>query len=144
MSEPTVTLRAYEIVCAERDALRVDLDTLLAARKADTPRIIRRIGPLPPQIVAEVRRRSYGKCVACGKQGRDPHHVLPQQRWPELRLVADLIVWVCRRCHDNHEAASHRIPYEALPPCVFDQAMRIADPRINAYIHNTYPRAVAA
>lgn len=143
---PMVSLRAYQIVCSQRDALITERDTLLATKAAPARRLGRTLGrePLPAFVIDPVRARSRGRCVACGKPGRDPHHILPQQKWPEHRLEPDLIVLVCRGCHDDHERASHRIPFEALPDCALEQATRLADPRILAYIHQTYPRAVAA
>lgn len=137
---PMVSLRAYEIVVEEREALRRERDVLVeAARLARPERKTRALGqdPLPAYVRDPVRARSRGLCVCCGRPGRDPHHLLPVNRFPEFRLEPDLIVWVCRRCHDGHECGLHRLPFECLPQCALD---KLSDQRVTDYVLKTYPK----
>jgi 5-methylcytosine-specific restriction endonuclease McrA len=41
---------------------------------------------------------------------QDAHHVLYTQRFPELADDPDNVVALCRQCHADHHAASHRLP----------------------------------
>lgn len=58
----------------------------------------------------EVIRRDGGACVVCGhrKQGRKDvaaHHILSRARHPELALLVNNGVTLCRPCHDDE----HRV-----------------------------------
>jgi cytochrome c553 len=103
---------------------------------------------IPPETRAEVKARSGGKCVVCLYRGkRHPskaaalHHCFPKQenRWPELALVGDGMVGVCKRCHDDHEYAPDgpRIPLLALPECVFRLAADVSQAAVD-YLLRTY------
>lgn len=77
---------------------------------------------LPPALRAAVMARSRGRCVVCVHLGVDRprraahvHHLLEQRNFPEYRLVEENCVGVCEPCHDEHERAHRRIPWEALP-----------------------------
>jgi hypothetical protein len=45
----------------------------------------------------------------------DPHHVLPQEKWPEYAENPFNLVMVCRRHHATHENAHRRIRQDELP-----------------------------
>jgi hypothetical protein len=65
--------------------------------------------------------------------------VLPKQlgRFPELAEEPAMIVAVCRRCHNDHEARSRPLPRGALPPVTIDFAR--ADARYWYWLTRLYP-----
>lgn len=53
--------------------------------------------------------RDRGVCVGCGLKARFWHHVLSQQKWPELADEPLNVVAVCRRCHERHHTGVLRL-----------------------------------
>lgn len=66
------------------------------------------------------------------------HHVLPVNLFPEWELTRNNLVGVCPGCHDEHERAHRRIPFEALPLEVRLFAQN-AGGQEALYISRTYP-----
>ena len=80
--------------------------------------------------------RSGGYCAApkCGKQAVDNHHIFYTQAFPELADEPDNVIALCRRCHADHHAASHR-----LPRSVCKVAERLAStPRMEDWLDRRY------
>ncbi len=68
--------------------------------------------PTDPLIVAELVKRSQGRCEAaivfgCTGRGTDPHHKLMRSHGGKDSL--DNMIWTCRLCHDW----IHRNPAES-------------------------------
>lgn len=95
--------------------------------------------PLPAHVTTTVRERSHGRCVVCGERGHHCHHILPQSKWPDWRLMSDLIVLVCRTCHANHHAATRRIPLRCLPDSTYGRVYELAGPAACDYLARAYP-----
>lgn len=90
-------------------------------RAADAP-----VGPLTPgEWRVAVLVADNGHCVGCGAgpftadQDRwvwQAHHPLPKRMLPpELKYDPRNGVVLCRRCHEQHEAAFKRVPGDRLP-----------------------------
>lgn len=89
------------------------------------------------------------QCIVCGRRAVQGHHVVPRQailtarhlsRDERLELAYDARngVPVCYRCHERHETATERIPFDRLPVSVVEWAVehgfrqRVFDRRIYA------------
>lgn len=123
---------------------------------------------VPAGVRNKVRTRSGGWCVAClarngifatngnlPREYRVPtrimgargdirpiahlHHVLPVEKWPEWVTERFNLVGVCAACHDEHERAHRRIPFEALPTEVRLFVQNTGCPEA-MYLHKTYPK----
>lgn len=86
-------------------------------------------------------------CIVCGARAAQGHHVVPRQailtarhisteERRELAYDARNGVPVCVRCHERHETATVRIPFDRLPTSVVEWAVehgfrqRVYDRRI--------------
>jgi hypothetical protein len=90
----------------------------------------------------------YGRrCIVCGARAVQGHHVVPRQailtarhlsedERRQLAYDARQGVPVCARCHERHETAAERIPFDRLPGTVVEWAVehgfrqRVFDRRI--------------
>jgi 5-methylcytosine-specific restriction endonuclease McrA len=64
---------------------------------------------VPAPVRQQVKARTGGRCAACMAQPvHQLHHVLPQQRFPELALEPLNMVGLCVDCHAAHEYAPGR------------------------------------
>ncbi len=48
-----------------------------------------------------VRKKNCGRCIYCGAKSEEAHHVIAKSKLPELALLIENGVPVCRSCHDN-------------------------------------------
>lgn len=100
-----------------------------------------------PQYIRDaVRKRSHGRCVVClydGVHGPERiahlHHVLDVQQFPALEVVADNLIGLCVRHHEQHTKAFRRVPYGALPECAITLAQTTGG-RAVLHVERYYPR----
>jgi 5-methylcytosine-specific restriction endonuclease McrA len=100
----------------------------------------------PAHVRDAVRKRSHGRCVVC-LHDREPrperiahlHHVLEVQNWPELEIVADNLIGLCVRHHEQHTKAFRRVPMAALPDCAVTLAHTMGG-RAVLELERFYPR----
>src|SRR4051794_16979740 len=66
----------------------------------------------PASVRDAVRKRSHGRCVVCLFDGEPRpariahlHHVLDVQQFPALEVVADNLIGLCVRHHEQHTKA---------------------------------------
>ena len=91
------------------------------------------------QVSQKTRRiawhRTGGFCACgCGRLAEDPHHIFYRQHHPELIDVADNIVPLARICHENHHAASKRLPRKV---CRHAEHLAVTFPMM-AFLDRTY------
>jgi 5-methylcytosine-specific restriction endonuclease McrA len=86
-----------------------------------------------------VRRLAFaatgGRCIRCGEQATQLHHVLPRRLYPDLEREGMNLVPCCHGCHDEHERAHRRFTQRELGPHLWDWAVG----RDRAYMQRTYP-----
>lgn len=124
---------------------------------------------IPPAVRALVRERSRGVCVMCLHRVGAPadgltaggaaaarlrgarsvahlHHLLEERNFPRWVVAPDNLVGVCEECHDEHERAHRRIPWEALPAGVqlFLRTVASTDGAAYRAVRTNYPGAAGA
>lgn len=130
---------------------------LRRGRRRERPRV-------SPEARAEALEASGGACVAClhlaglpaahaagrqavrsgqARRADHAHHLLERRNFPQWTDEPLNMVGLCEGCHDLHERAARRVPWEALPARCQDFLAREArlDGAAERAVRTNYPPA---
>lgn len=121
---------------------------------------VKRKATIPQAVRAAVVDRSGGWCVRClwrydvapadvrqarGRVGRIAHlhHLLEERNFPAWAQEVRNLIGLCAACHDEHERAHRRVPWDALPLTCRVWLLHVASTDGAAYraVRTNYPGA---